>query len=486
MFLSSCYLGQKGFTILKKNISKIELEKLKKDLTIKPMKSFYGGTNKEDMYCVYRESIDKLYIPYNYGIEKYGKPESKIKEGTDIDLSFHGELRTYQISIVHYFIQYVLKENGGRGLLELPCAWGKTSAALYVCSKLNKKTIIVVHADFLLNQWIERINQFLPNARIGRIQGNIIDVEDKDIVLVMLQSLSMKEYPISLFESFGFTIIDEVHHISSKVFSNALFKINTKYMIGLSATMNRNDGTTFVFKYFLGLILNKEQDDKILEENKLKIEIKKNSNVLVKVYPYRVEDDDFNEVITDYRGNIQYSSMIVKLCAYQKRCEFIFSIIENERKLKPLNQIMVLAHNKSLLHSLYEQIQKRQIGSVGYFVGGMKQKELKLSNTKEIILATYSMASEAYDNENLNTVLFATSKPNVIQPVGRILRDLKREQPTILDVVDSHQVFKNHFKKRISYYKKQNFKIIHQSNEIEKEEEEITEFRGTGKLLIEL
>ena len=68
----------------------------------------------------------------------------------------------------------------------------------------------------------------------------------------MLQSLSMKEYPSSLFNSFGLTIIDEVHHISSEVFSCALFKIVTKYMLGLSATMNRKDGTTPVFKMFLG------------------------------------------------------------------------------------------------------------------------------------------------------------------------------------------------------------------------------------------
>ena len=66
----------------------------------------------------------------------------------------------------------------------------------------------------------------------------------------MLQSLSMKDYPSSLFDSFGFTIIDEVHHISSEVFSCALFKLVTKYMLGFSATMNRKDGTTKVFKMF--------------------------------------------------------------------------------------------------------------------------------------------------------------------------------------------------------------------------------------------
>jgi hypothetical protein len=51
-----------------------------------------------------------------------------------------------------------------------------------------------------------------------------IDIDNKDIVLAMLQSLSMKDYPSTMFDSFGVTIIDEVHHISSETFSNALFK----------------------------------------------------------------------------------------------------------------------------------------------------------------------------------------------------------------------------------------------------------------------
>ena len=110
----------------------------------------------------------------------------------------------------------------------------------------------------LLNQWIERIEQYIPTARVGRIQGPTIDIEGKDIVIGMLQSLSMKEYEDGTFDSFGLLLIDEVHHISSEVFSNALFRIVTKYTLGLSATMDRKDGTTFVFKLFLGDIVYKE------------------------------------------------------------------------------------------------------------------------------------------------------------------------------------------------------------------------------------
>ena len=66
---------------------------------------------------------------------------------------------------------------------------------------------------------------------MGRIQGQIIDSEGKDIVIGMLQSLSMKEYEPEVFKDFGLTIIDEVHHISSQVFSQALFKIVTTIVL---------------------------------------------------------------------------------------------------------------------------------------------------------------------------------------------------------------------------------------------------------------
>ena len=56
-----------------------------------------------------------------------------------------------------------------------------------------KKTIVLVHKDFLMTQWKDRIKQFLPTAKIGKIQQDIVDVDGKDIVLPMVQSVSVKE-----------------------------------------------------------------------------------------------------------------------------------------------------------------------------------------------------------------------------------------------------------------------------------------------------
>ena len=446
------YLGQKGYTILKSELTVEQQKKIRTDLTIKPyVGGAMGGATNQVTYPAYRESDKKFYVPHHYGVETFGSPKKcEISDGDDIDLEFNGVLRDYQEPVVKKFLERVSNGTGG-GLLELPCGFGKTSISLYILSQLKKKTFVIVHKEFLLNQWVERIQQFLPKARVGRIQGQIIDIEGKDIVIGMLQSLSMKEYPSSVFDSFGFTIIDEVHHISSQTFSNALFKIVTKYMLGLSATMNRKDGTTRVFKMFLGDVIFKgDRDEKF--------------DVVVKAIEYHVEDDDFNHVITDFRGNVSYSSMISKLCEYNRRSEFIIKVLVNLLNDNSKQQILILAHNRNLIKYLHDAIQHRKIATVGYYVGGMKEAALKESETKQVIVASFSLASEGLDIKSLNTLIMATPKTDIQQSVGRILRE-KHGQPIVVDIIDSHEPFKNQWKKRRAFYMKEKYKIMYTTSD---------------------
>ena len=445
------YLGQKGYTILKNEITIEQQKQIKNDLTIKPFVMGSPLFNDQRTFPVYRESGNKIYMPHYYGVANYGPPKQyKISEGTGINLEFAGILRDYQEPVVNKFINYCNDVKYGGGLLELPCAWGKTSASLYILSKLNKKTLVIVHKEFLMNQWIERIQQFLPKARVGKIQGQIIDIDNKDIVIGMLQSLSMKEYPASTFESFGLTIIDEVHHISSEVFSNSLFKLVTKYMLGLSATMNRKDGTTNVFKMFLGEVIFKGKRDEPM-------------NVTVHSIKYEVNDDDFNEVKLDYRGNPAYSTMISKLCEYNNRSEFIIKVLSDMILLNSNQQVMILAHNKNILKYLHDAISHRNIATVGYYIGGMKEAALKETEGKQIVIATYAMAAEALDIKTLTTLIMATPKTDIEQSIGRILRE-KHSNPVVVDIIDSHSLFQKQWKKRKTFYKKENYKIIYTSN----------------------
>ena len=443
--LQNTYLGNKGYTILKSEMSIKQQLSLKEMLIVKP---FVPGSpvQVQKSFFAYRESEKKIYIPRYCGEELFGPAKNiKITEGNDINLEFKGTLRENQVPVVNKYLDHI--GGGGGGLLELPCGFGKTSIGLNLVSRLNKKTLVIVHKEFLMNQWIERIEQFLPNARIGKIQGQIIDIDGKDIVLAMLQSLSMKDYPSTLFDSFGFTIIDEVHHISSEVFSCALFKLVTKYMLGLSATMNRKDGTTKVFKMFLGEVVYKQERSK-------------DENVIVRGITYQTKDEEFNELELDFRGQTASSKMLSKICNYNYRSEFILKVLKDMLAENPKQQIMMIASYKNILSYMFDAIKHHNICTVGYYVGGMKESALKESETKQVVLATYSMASEGLDIKSLTTLFMITPMTNIEQSVGRILRQKHEFAPIVVDIIDSHDNFQRQWLKRKSFYKKQNYKII--------------------------
>jgi superfamily II DNA or RNA helicase len=440
----STYIGAKGYVIYKECLAIQEQRVIRDELNVGPY--IPKAPVQPPKYPVYRESAQKYYLPRYYGLKNYGEPdENRLQPGVDIDLTFAGELRDYQLHVVDVYKKSA-KAVGG-GLLEIPCGRGKTVIALKIIAEMKKKTLVIVHKGFLLNQWIERIEQFLPGAKVGRIQGQIIDMDGKDIVIGMLQSLSMKEYPASLFDSFGLTIVDECHHISSEVFCRSLQKIITRYTLGLSATMQRKDGLTKVFKMFLGEIVYSEEREST-------------DQVLVKAIQYVSSDATFNEMCYDYRGSPAYSTMISKLCAFNGRSEFILQVIQKELEIAPDQQVMILAHNKNLLAYLHDALAHRQIASVGYYVGGMKDAELKKSETCKIIVATYAMASEALDIKTLTTLILATPKTDIVQAVGRILR-VKHERPLVVDIIDSHDVFLSQWQKRRKYYTSNNYKIMH-------------------------
>jgi superfamily II DNA or RNA helicase len=251
------YLGKKGYTIPKSILDKTDEEEIRKELFVKPI--LFGPTQLDmTAFPVFRENANKYYLPRFYGIQRYGVPsKTEIQKGDDISIEFVKPLRDYQNDIIDVYMKHVRTEggdsiNGNGGILEVNCGAGKTVMALKIISLLKKKTLILVHKEFLMNQWIERITEFLPDAKVGKIQAQTFDIEGHDIVIGMIQTLYDKEYPANTFDSFGLTIIDEVHRIGSEQFSRTLFKTITPYMLGISATVERKYKLTRVFYMFIG------------------------------------------------------------------------------------------------------------------------------------------------------------------------------------------------------------------------------------------
>jgi superfamily II DNA or RNA helicase len=216
-------------------------------------------------------------------------------------------------------------------------------------------------------------------------------------------------------------------------------------MLGISATVDRKDNLTRILYMFIG--------EKIYEEER-----KNDDPVCVRAIEYQSTDTQFNEVEMDFRGNTKYSTMITKLCEFGPRSDFIVRVLKDLIHEDKGGQIMVLCHNRSLLTYLHRAIEHRGFASVGFYVGGMKQKDLQTTESKNIVLATYAMAAEALDIKTLSTLVMVTPKTDITQSVGRILR-VKHENPIIVDIVDKHDVFQNQWAQRRRYYKKCNYRI---------------------------
>ena len=261
----------------------------------------------------------------------------------------------------------------------------------------------------------------------------------------MLQTLSMKDFPDQTFDDIGHVIIDECHRIPSRVFSKALLKINCNYMLGLSATPNRKDGLTKVLKWHIGDII---YSVKSSEKNVVKVDR----------YLFDSSDETYNKEVLSFRGQVQMATMVNNITFYHKRTLVVMKRVIEEVKANDSRQFLILSDRKQHLEDMYKIAIENDITSVGYYVGGMKETALKETESKNIVVATYSMAAEALDIKTLSTLVMVTPKTDIVQSVGRILR-MKHDNPIIVDIVDSHDVFKNQWKQRKTFYRKSNYRI---------------------------
>jgi superfamily II DNA or RNA helicase len=445
------YIGKRGYVLIKKYWDPNALNQIKKELLVQPFQCGDYG-EQEEPFPVFSENSQKMYIPKYYGLEKFGQPdEIRLDPGKDIDLTFNGTLRTHQLEPISKCMEAFRTQTtgggGGGGILSLPCGEGKTACACYLISQLKKKTFVLVHKEFLLNQWVERISDFLPNSKIGKIQGDVVDIENKDIVIGMIQSISMKQYDLNLFDSFGFVILDESHRCPSRVFSKALAKINCTYMLGLSATPNRKDGLTKILKWFIGDIIFQRIGKSALNSELIR-------------YIYCCKDEVYCKELTGYYGKLNSAGMINNIASFMPRTHFIVEktvecIRENNR------QVLILSDRKEQLRDIERAMAEKGI-EIGYYIGGMKQSALELSTKKLAILATYQMAAEGLDIATIDTIVLATPKTDIEQAVGRIrpkTGDSERNTPLVIDIVDEFSIFENQAFKRLAFYKKKNYEI---------------------------
>ena len=479
----SAYLSKYGYVINKRDISSDEIIYIKTELRAKPLQDEKYTFDGNDLsFPVYIETKNKFYLPKFWGINRYGKPDKEtanyIGKEWNKDVEFVGELYPKQIEPAEKMIESCKKDGGG--ILQLPTGFGKSICTLYILSKLQGKTLIIVNKIPLMKQWISEINSFLPNARVGVIQGQKnIDINDKDIIVAMLQSLVRIEYPDEIFHDIKVVCMDEIHNTASKMFSKVFTKLCSKWSIGLSATPKRGDGCEYVFKWHIGEIVFRSQEKREGKHPIIRM-IKLNSN-------------DYKEIsmINKMTGKtqVQFTSMLSELIDMESRNKLIIKLLE--QLVNEGRKILVLSDRRAHLTTIRDILENNKNNykfTWGLFLGSMKQRDLDKSRQCDIILATYQSFSEGVSERDLDTLLLITPKKyvghlqnatradngKIEQIVGRIFRkDHTERNPLIVDLHDNFSVYKTQGNSRKVFYKQHFKKMIFEEQGVDLDDENL-------------
>ena len=129
------------------------------------------------------------------------------------------------------------------GVLSASTAFGKTVVAAYLIAQRKVNTLVVVHRQQLLDQWVKALSQFhgIETKEMGQIGGGKRKPTER-IDVAMIQSLYRQGVVDDVVGKYGYVIVDECHHISAVSFEQVIRQTKARYVTGLSATVVRKDG----------------------------------------------------------------------------------------------------------------------------------------------------------------------------------------------------------------------------------------------------
>jgi superfamily II DNA or RNA helicase len=432
----------------KSELSLIQLQAIKHALTVRPRKVGDHPGEPPGPIDLFIETEDRIGVPREYFLsnQKHSHEiEYRLTEGDHArwagPLEFSGSLRPEQEKALQTVVERLHNGNLG-GIVRAVPGWGKTVAACALIARLRVPTLVVVHKEFLVNQWQERIEQFLPGARVGRVQQDTCDFAGQHIAIGMVHSLAARDYLRAFYEWPGLIIVDEVHRIGAETWAPVPTKFNARWRVGFSATPRRKDGADNVFFYHIGQVLY------VSKEQRLKPKIRR-------VY------SDFHLVKTErFNPKLATKALLLQfLCASDPRNRII-----NDRLILALEagrKVIVLSERLQHLRLMEATIRrtwphKGSLPSTGFYVGGMTEDQLARSADTQCIFATSQLASEGLDIPALDTLFLTTPLSDVEQAVGRILRAYEgKKDPVVVDFRDDQvPKFKDYGETRDKLYRR--------------------------------
>ena len=365
-------------------------------------------------------------------------------------IKFLGKLRKDQAKAV----KAMTKHN--TGVLHAPTAFGKTVAAIGVITKRKVNTLILTHSRQLLEQWQERINSFVDGAEIGVIGGGKKKPTGQIDIATYQSLINKKDNSIDpLIQEYGQIIVDECHHISAPRFEMVLNESRAKFILGLTATPDRQDGHQKIIFMNAGPIRHKVKPDHNtkFEQNVAVSQLHDQapSNLthsecrphIAEVYRWLAENPKRNNrIIDDVAATLKEGSHPLVLTERREHAEHL-SLLLTERGF----QAVVLR-------------------------GAMRAKERLEANEQlaeaQVIVATGKYVGEGFDLPRLDTLFLALPiswKGSLAQYAGRIHRESEgKDRVTIFDYVDCGlPMLHRMYKKRDKGYKAMGYDITENS-----------------------
>ena len=380
--------------------------------------------------------------------------------GRSINVSFNGKLREEQQ------IAFEALSAHDTGILSATTAFGKTviGAALIAEKKVN--TLILVHRSQLMEQWKERLEQFLiidevfppqPKRR-GRpkkreiigLYGANKDTRSGIIDIAMLQSMGDTDEIKPWIREYGMVIVDECHHIPAVSFEQVLKSVTAKHIYGLTATPKRQDGHHPILQMYLGGI-------RYHVDAKQQAEKRPFAHVMIPRFTgthVQLDDSSKTPAIGQYYDQITQDDL---------RNDLIIDDVMN--CIKDGRNCLLLSERTRHVQILADLLRK-QVIPVHVLLGGQTNAQMKsqMASLKDapndkplVICATGKFIGEGFDDARLDT-LFLTMpiswQGTLAQYVGRLhrLHDGKREV-RVYDYIDNHAVMlEKMYRKRLKGY----------------------------------
>ena len=355
-----------------------------------------------------------------------------------------------------------------KGIVQLPTGKGKTILALYVASQLGMKTLVVVHKDDLVTGWQKDIAlSFDSKCSPGLIKAQKKKMGDF-ITIATVQTLSrMNEEALSEYlDSFGFVIMDEMHHCPASTFS-IVSKFNSRYRLGLTATAERKDGLAHVMQLYFGGFCYKYEVAQEDEKDILPVAVvlKELRDIRVDPLCKRVETRSGNvcwnisDLTTDPKVHkLQDGEDFISSIPYAVRPKIVFGTYSDYitsrsfpavafdvyREYKKGRSCLVFFAQKKqvdafcdILHNSMKIPQKDLLKYYGDNSDEVNNNVLKEAESRRgtVTLATYSKATEGTNVKQWEVAFLVSSLndgKNVEQAVGRIRRTSPHKLSTAL------------------------------------------------------